>query len=78
MYAIIFSAALEGSDFMNAFPNVTFPSGSSNGTTRCAQITIIDDNVLESDENFTVSFTTSDTNVRVNGVTVVSIIDNYG
>ena len=63
---------------MNASPDVTFPSGSSNRATSCGEITIIDDNVLESHENFRVSFSTSDTNVRVRGVTVVSIIDNFG
>ena len=63
---------------MNASPDVTFPSGSSNGATRCAEITIIDDNILESHEKFIVRFNTSDTNVRVRGITVVSIVDNYG
>ena len=63
---------------MNVSPGVTFPSGSSNGAIRCAEIIIIDDNILESHENFVVTFITSDTDVQIKGTTVVSIVDNYG
>ena len=71
--------AIVNSDYYNHFSTEIFASGSTDGATRCVDITIIDDDSLEGDQTFTVTLSTSDPNVvivtsRIN----ITIIDNDG
>ena len=53
--------------------------GSKNGATECINITILDDNFIEEDENFTISLTSSDARALIRrDVTLVTILDNDG
>ena len=56
-----------------------FPAGPINGSTHCIDITITDDEVLEADETFTVTLTTTTSRVMVgNGQTAVTITADEG
>ena len=56
-----------------------FPAGSIYGSTQCIDITITDDEVLEADEIFTVTLTTTTPRVIVgNGQTAVTITADEG
>lgn len=60
-----------------SYLNQTFTSGSINGATRCANISILDDNALEVNENFTLTLSTEDSNIKIGtSVTTITIIDN--
>lgn len=59
--------------------SLTITISADDNDTGCQNITIIDDNVLESEEYFNVTITTSNPNVVLeNEVTVVSIADDEG
>ena len=71
-----------GNDFTVADPlTVTFPTTSVSEDTACADITIVDDDVLEGDHSFTVQLTsTTPTGVTIgtDSSTTVTIQDNDG
>ena len=57
---------------------MTFPSG-SNSSSICENVTIINDNVLEGEETFSIELTSMDTAVILgNNRTVITITDNDG
>ena len=56
-----------------------FATGSSDGDEECVNITILEDDALETSETFTVTLTTSDPDVMIDtNVTTVVILDNDG
>ena len=56
-----------------------FTSGSTDRTTRCVDITIIDDGAFEGDQTFTVALSTADLDVMLrNSMIAITITDNYG
>ena len=58
---------------------MTFFSGSTNDTSECVNITLPDDAALEEDKTFTVTLTTSDSDVMLgNAVTVITIANDDG
>ena len=60
-----FLAALSGLDYIPSTSNLSFPAGSTGGTLLCVDISIIDDNVLERNESFTVTLSTMDPGVVI-------------
>ena len=78
LQCIEFSVAMD-SYYRFTSSDITFPSGSSDSTAGCVSITILDDTVLEENQAFTVTLTTSDPDVLLgNNVTVITIEDNDG
>ena len=72
-------AAMAGFDYTSISVNQIFASGSANGTTKCVDIFVRDDETLEGNQTFTVAIATSDSNVMLGtDVTVISIVDNDG
>lgn len=68
----------DGIDYQGFDDILSFPSGSANGSTVCAFITIFDDNVVESDEDFALHVKLEG-NVFIDGTyNSVNIIDNDG
>lgn len=57
--------------------NVTFTGGSPLGTMACLNVTIIDDNVIENDESFTVTLSLISTGESI-GQTIVTIVHDEG
>jgi len=76
--AHLLSLALVNSDYESIFFNQTFTSGSMDDSTRCTNISIVDDGALEDDEIFTVALITSDPDVMLRNMTLITIIDNDG
>ncbi len=68
--------ALAGSDYTVTSMARTFSAGSSMGD-MCINVPIIDDNIIENPETFTVTVTLMPNNVEV-GQTTVTISDNEG
>ena len=57
----------------------TFQYGSGNGSTRCANITLIDEKSYEGDKIFTVAWVAEDSSVRFGTlVTSITILENEG
>ncbi len=72
-------AAMVVDDYIRFSSNNTFSSGSIDNDTRCVDVSIVDDDVLEGNQNFIVTLTTPDPNVILgNEMTTVAIIDNDG
>jgi len=66
-------------DYIHTSNDITFNSGSAAASTGCTNISIIDDNALESNQTFTVTLTTSDPDVILgSNVTTITIVDNDG
>lgn len=66
-------------DYTSVSSDVVFMSGSTDGDTRCVDITIEDDEALEINETFTLALTSSDPNVMFGqDMTTVIIVDNDG
>ena len=58
---------------------LTFPADSTSGDMQCIVVTILDDEIMERAETFTVTLTTSDPDVTVgDNQTIVTIIDDNG
>ena len=56
--------------------DLVFTAGTSNGTLQCINVTIIDDSLVESNETFTVTMTTSNSVVELgNNLTTITITD---
>ena len=49
-----------GRDYSQVTVHLTFNAGSQEGSTTCTDISIFDDNILESDEYFTITLRSSD------------------
>ena len=72
-----FKIALDGSDYNSVSSTEIFTSGSTDGATRCVNITIIDDGALEGNQTFTVVETTRDVDVVIGtNITTIKIVDN--
>ena len=73
------TVALVGSDYIGVNSNQVFSSGSTNNSTRCVDIFIVDFYALEGDETFTLILTSSDPGVMLgNDLTTILIIDYHG
>ena len=71
------TATVAGSDYVMVSDTLMFPTSSVNGATRCIDITIGDDGILEAEETFTVTLTISTTNVALGvATTTVTITDD--
>ena len=69
---------LAGIDFVGLSSTEVFLSGSSNGDTRCVNITIIDDNILEEEKIFTLILNTDDQSVILGEPeAVITIVDQF-
>lgn len=69
--------AIEDEDFSGLPDVITFLSGDMEGAISCKNITIIDDNIREGVENFTIKLSSDFAGVSVSrGLTVVEISDN--
>ena len=65
-------------DFVGLSSVEVFFSGSRNGDTTCVDITIIDDNILEVEQIFTLTLSTVNENVILEEhKTVIAIIDQF-
>ena len=69
--------ALYGIDYLSTSSYEIFPLESPNGTERCLNILIMDDDILENNESFTVTFTNPDSEITLGRTTtVITIIDD--
>ena len=69
-------AATNGSDYSGVSIDLVFTAGTSNGTLQCINVTIIDDSLVESNETFSVTMTTSNSVVVLgNNLTTITITD---
>jgi hypothetical protein len=70
---------IAGEDYTSISEDETFNSGSSDGSTRCVVIPILDDDASEGEQTFTLTLSTSDRDVMLgNNVTTITIIDDEG
>ena len=68
---------MESSDYTLTSTEITFPSGSTDSTSGCVNIDITDDAALERNQTFTVTLSTSDSDILLgNDMTVIIIEDN--
>ena len=65
-------------DYINLETPLIFPSSLELNQTLCINITVVDDNILESTEFFIVSIDSSDDSIFTGVPATVSIIDNDG
>ena len=73
--------AVSPDDFTELSTSLEFPAGSPEGTTRCLNITINEDTLIEGNETFSVMLTLISTELGVtmgNSITTVTILDNEG
>ena len=76
---ITYSIAGHGHDYVSVMSNQTFITGSSDGYTRCINISIIDDHVLEDIETFSLRLFNTDPDIVLgDDVALITIIDNDG
>lgn len=69
----------DSSDYTAVSSDKIFVTGSTNGATRCVNITIIDDNALEGEQTFSVILTTEDSAIILGIPTaIVTIQDDDG
>ena len=67
---------LAGLDYIALSLAETFTSGSNSGATKCVNITINDDEVLEGNQTFFLTLTATDSSVIIGtSATVITIID---
>ena len=72
----MFPAAKTGSDYLGVSMDLVFTAGTSNGTMQCINVTIIDASLVESNETFAVTLTTSNSVVVLgNNLTTIIITD---
>ena len=73
-------AALAGEDYSSTNTMLTFVSGSAYGAERCASVTALSDNLVESDEEFSIYLTmAASTTAEIslgNNKTTVIVMDN--
>ena len=66
--------ATDGSDYKGVSADLVFTVNSSNGDMQCIDVDIIDDMVVETNETFTVTLTTSNQYIRIgNNMATVDI-----
>ena len=78
---ITLAATSASGDFDLQSMNITFPVGSANRAVRCVTLTVNSDNLVESEEDFTVMLTlvTSGANLNLgNSVFAVTLGDSDG
>ena len=67
-------------DYISVSSDEIFPSGSSDNTDKCVNISIVDDMAFEDDEDFIITLSTSDPNVLISvdeiSVTIIDDIDS--
>ena len=69
----------DGADFVSTAMDLTFLASADPPPQMCFNVSIIDDDILESAESFTVGLSTVDSAVMlVNDETLVTIVDNNG
>ena len=68
-----------GGDFDNAITtDVTYIESLDQNQMLCISISVTEDNILENEEEFTVSLSSTDSNVTTGSPSTVIIIDNDG
>ena len=68
--------AINGYDYLGVSMDLVFTAGTSNGTMQCINVAIIDDSLVESNETFTVTLTTSNSVVELGeNLTTITITD---
>lgn len=73
----LFFTAMPSFDYINVSSNEVFEYGTSDGATRCVNIAIIDDELLEGNQTFTVTLTSLDSDVVLrDNMTTITITDN--
>lgn len=77
-YELISYKGVAGSDYVGVSSLQTFTSGSSNGSTKCSSITILNDNIYEGNESFSIIQTTDDSSVNLITPSSVTILDYDG
>ncbi len=78
-YIFINFAAFAGSDYTSVFLEAVFTSGSTDNSTACVIIYILDDGTIEMEKTFTVILTTLDPDVFLgNYTTNITIFDSLG
>ena len=80
LYIHVLIITVAGMDYNGTIVEVVFPISSVQGDSVCANVTIIDDDVLECREDFTVFVSSATLGTDILGQTqaVVSIVDNDG
>ena len=82
LFCVVNETATSGSGDFDLQSRVeTFPSSSANGTEKCVSITVNSDNLVESQEEFTVSLdlVTTGTNLHLSiDTSTVTLIDGEG
>ena len=64
-YLIIPLALADGIDYIVNPTNLVFPAGSARGDSQCAEISIIDDEPVESSETFFVELSANDSRIEI-------------
>ena len=65
-------------DYSNTTALLNYPPSLELSQVLCENITIVDDSVLESDEDFVVSLSSNDSSVVTGSVAIVSILNDDG
>ena len=79
IHGFLFIPALANFDYTHILSNLSFNSGSINGSTECLIISVIDDSALEGEQTFFVMLNSSDSDVILGrSTTTVIITDNDG
>ena len=81
MYHTAFAMGGSGDYGVVTSTKMDFTAGSSNGATRCLQVAITDDRLVECDEQFNVSLTLVTVGDQIstgNVITTITIMDNDG
>ena len=74
---LLYYVGMNGFDYISINSADTFTSGSTTNATRCVDITILDDNALEENENFILTLTTVDSSIILGTAeTAIRIMDN--
>lgn len=65
-------------DYLNTSAMLNYPPLLELGQILCENVTIVDDSVLESDEDFVVSLSSDDNSVQIGSEANVSILNDDG
>ena len=69
-------SATNCSDYLGVSMDLVFTAGTSNGTMQCINVTIIDDSLVEPNETFAVTLTTSNSDMELGeNLTTITITD---
>ena len=75
---VIISINISDEDFHTFTTDLTYTPSLDRNQTLCVNITIMDDSILENEEDFTVSISSTDSSVITGPPSTISIIDNDG